>query len=78
MRNLEAFQDGDSLSVALDRARKEIIGRYEAQKDREALKKEILAECEKMIERRVNLQIQNEALPQLKELDYTLKNLGKL
>ena len=63
---------------ALEQSRRRIIDRYEQQKDRELLKKEILAECEKIIEQRVNLQVQNNAMPALKELDSALKNLGNL
>ena len=69
---------GLSLEEALAKSRHRIIDRYEQQKDREQLKREILAECEKMIEQRINFQIQNDALPALKELDRTLKNLGNL
>ena len=74
----EKMQNSNDLSAILDRTRKEITTRYQEQQDREQLKREILAECAKMIEQRVNFQIQNSALPQLKELDRILKNLGNL
>ena len=75
---IEGLKDEDSLSVALERSRQQIYDRYNQQREQEQLKKEILAECAKMIEQRVNFQIQNNAMPQLKELDQALKNLGKL
>lgn len=67
-----------SLEEAYEKSRKRIFDEYEQQIDRELLKREILAECEKMIEQRINFLIQNDALPALKELDRTLKNLGNL
>ena len=77
---IQQLYDNQSLSLeeALDKTRRRIIDRYDQQRDREQLKREILAECEKMIEQRVNFQIQNNAMPALKELDSALKNLGNL
>ena len=69
---------GLSLEQAIQNSRRKIFDRYEQQRDREQLKREILAECENMIEQRINFQIQNNALPALKELDRTLKNMGNL
>lgn len=69
---------GETLEGALEKSRRRIIDRYEQQRDREQLKREILAECEKMIQQRVNLQVQNNAMPALKELDSAIKNLGHL
>ena len=76
----QQMQENQGLNIyqVLEKSRRQIMDRYEYQKEREALKREILAECAKMIEQRVNLQVQNDALPALRELDRTLNNLGNL
>ena len=54
---IEGLKDEDSLAVALERSRQRIYDRYNQQREREQFKKEILAECEKMIEQRINFQV---------------------
>ena len=57
MSSLEALQDSGSLAVQLDHSRKQIIDSYHQQQGREQLKREILEECARMIEQRVNIQV---------------------
>jgi len=53
------------------------MAQYFMQQDREKLRKEILEECARMIEQRVNIQVDTNALPKIRELNDAIKNLGR-
>ena len=56
--------------------------KWKYESEMEQFKREILAECRKMIEeivpKCVDLVVKDNATPKLKEIDQTLKNLGNL
>ena len=55
---------------------------WEHEREMEQFRREILAECRKMIEeivpKRVDVAVKDNATPKLKEIDQTIKNLGHL
>ena len=71
-----------SLIKALDETHKQILQKYQAQIDRERLKQEIIAELkpyiDQMASNSITIQVKENAIPALKELDETIKNLGHL
>ena len=78
----ENFRDKNSLSVALDRFSNDFINRFIAEQRFEAMKQEIINELKSYVEllvsRSIQIQLKSNVIPELKEIDATIKNLGNL